>query len=521
MLVTAKILRWSAYASAIALAGCGGRSQVGSGDAGAAAPMTACQTDSDCPNDNRCETQTCTDGYCSVTGVRVCDDMDDCTTDRCEPTTGSCVFTHRSNDNDGDGFYGPLLGTQAGAAGSCGTDCNDANASVYPGAPEICDGFDNNCDGRVDEGAYSYWTQSQAVRITSSPLEEGYPQGLAYNGSYFGLTLTAAAASGIYQGYFAGYDNWGRPTVPLRNESETSVNTFASQLIWNGSVFATAWEVNSNRGYEIYFNRLDALGRKMGPDLQLTFNQGFSIDPMITWDGSKYWVLWADDNDTYYSQIYAIEVSASGVVVGEPLQLTQPESMAGSPRLFKSPSGYLLSYYSDATAAICMKWLGNDLAVLSDEFCVTDKNTSNYSIAWVKDRFVLTWSTEELEPGNTIWGATMDDQGRIMKASVPLVQGAQYARSPSIVSLGDRFAMTWADDRNSYNHYGVRFAVFSADLERETAVQTVAEGVTECWYPSLAAGGMGLAIVYRERSGKKFGVPYFVGLSCQYASGAN
>jgi hypothetical protein len=33
-----------------------------------------------------------------------------------------------------------------------GTDCDDQRRDVYPGAAEICDGADNNCDGEVDEG---------------------------------------------------------------------------------------------------------------------------------------------------------------------------------------------------------------------------------------------------------------------------------------------------------------------------------------------------------------------------------
>ena len=65
-------------------------------------------------------------------------------------------------DHDGDGY---------GQRCSMGSDCNDNDYYTHPGAPEVCDGIDNNCNGQIDE--------QEAISFADPNLEQAMIRALS------------------------------------------------------------------------------------------------------------------------------------------------------------------------------------------------------------------------------------------------------------------------------------------------------------------------------------------------------
>jgi hypothetical protein len=94
----------------------------------------------------------------------ICNDLDD----NCNGIVdeGLPYFTYYA-DADGDGYGNPgaplLVCFTTPPAGyvTDNTDCDDTNAGIYPGADEVFNGTDDNCNGEIDEGLVGLMSYNQ------------------------------------------------------------------------------------------------------------------------------------------------------------------------------------------------------------------------------------------------------------------------------------------------------------------------------------------------------------------------
>ncbi len=159
-----------------------------SGSGGSSPAPAPCTSDSDCNDGVACNgDEVCENGTCVAGEAVECENSD---TEHCRETCvendGDYECQLEAVDADGDGHGSALC------EASPGDDCNDDDGGVHPGAEEVCDGVDNDCNGTLDleddlalGGRVSTLPDVAAVDVAWSPAQE-----------HFGVAHVAALMEG-------------------------------------------------------------------------------------------------------------------------------------------------------------------------------------------------------------------------------------------------------------------------------------------------------------------------------------
>lgn len=262
-------------------------------------------------------------------------------------------------DGDGDGHGDPamtVLGCSmpAGAV-ALGDDCNDAAMTVHPGATELCDGLDQDCDPRLDEG--------------SGPIAAFYPDGDADgHGVIGGASVMACAAPP------------GR--APLADDCNDAANT-----IYPGAAeLCNGVDEDCDSGSDEGIQRLLRTPHELVPPGGVEYD-GAYVAPLV--DG--YAIV-------YQTAAGAVvrRVRADGTTVGTPRTVTAstaegPTLIATSPTRVAVGYSRLVSGLSYSLHAVSVDFATEPASVSAEVTIASATNTVGPTLGVVEGRLLVSW----------------------------------------------------------------------------------------------------------------------------------
>lgn len=475
--------------------------------------LPPCESDAECDDGVFCDgMEQCIEGRCRRGAPPDCADMDPCTEDLCVEETRSCenppVFVA---DDDRDGYF---------VLGLCGDDCDDHDPLVYPGADEVCNGKDDDCDLRIDEGA-AYMAEPGDMRLTFSDAASGRG-----DAAWSPLTETWGVTYWDYTGstsdvYFQQLAPNGTPVAEPELLTLAPGDAWGADIVWNEeeSQYAIVWQDRRDGVWEIYFNRLTAEGGKLAPDYRVTFVPHWSINPTLVWTGNEYMIAWQDWRHELVApdnfEIYVTFMDREGFEIGDDIRVTFDPDNSEAPELALADGEIGIAFVDGRTGVEQVWFLVVSLTgeVVVPAMRVSTSTTDAYApeLVWASDGYLLVWQ-EQTESGDfDIMGARIARPSNAIEGPFAVAGGEPWARRPRILDNGTELLIGYSDDRRGV--YDMYAAVYDTRFMRLSEDIAVTRGPRDSVYGTLARGATSVGVLFEDQRDGNWEV-YFTRLLC-------
>lgn len=273
-------------------------------------------------------------------------------------------------------------------ATDCGTEgtetCSDVcewSAVCVPPLEE-CNGFDDDCDGEIDEPAGE--PIGGAATITTG-LET--KPAVVWTGTEYGVVWRNYRGDG--QLYFTRISEFGvRTGDDIRITSSVGGSSSQPSLVWADTGFGIAWETLRGGHTEINLTLVTEEGARIADDVWVTDGDTSATYPSLVWTGSEYSVVWRDFRDGG-SAIYFARFTDEGVRIGDDLRVNGDTSFAQSPSLAWTGVEYGVAWPdSRGGGAIYLARVSAEGVKVGGDYRLTE-STTNPSLIWAGTEFGL------------------------------------------------------------------------------------------------------------------------------------
>jgi hypothetical protein len=267
-------------------------------------------------------------GTCSPETENEDCDVENC--QHCDEETNQCAsdLSRNAENNDGDNAF---------VCDGGGTDCDDSDNQVFPGAAERCNLVDDDCDGTIDEGLLF-----QAQGAGAKDAGPGANPAVDFNGQNVAMVWEVEETEGTYQKRikFATLSNGGEiPSQQFLTEGFSNYNMENPSIAYRlGSDMATeygvAW-IDRLGGHSLCFARFTAPGPSLGPGgfsiVAGEPGEQISLPSVAAWGGVRYYaVAWqkqqGSDASTADVFLAFFDAENNGALIADPGVINVSES---------------------------------------------------------------------------------------------------------------------------------------------------------------------------------------------------